>query len=718
MADERGWDNGRKREEAVRYIRPSIQKASWGWFAGGRKLLDWLVRLGPPEETAALLRELLPNWSIGQYVPQYLSGLGEDGRAVLVKILEGGVDESAGLPDAAVVPSLNAGLTMADILRALARNDNPEAVGPALSQLIDYRSGPELRDALRNLRYDERSYLRSCLTERLMSDALSEFTNLLERNFGEPYYSSAGRYIMRGLLRAANIRSRMSYLQRIFGDSRLGFFPADPGQRDWLSRSHVMTRLLPRVQEMLGSLPHLDFGPLTGLALDGSPAFEYDDNLRFQYLADYGRAKGDTPFLYFIKDATAGEVDVERLVELERERDDYRDKVSLLRSELEAWRRETGWTGEKEVLDLGRQLEGEIRETEQFVNGERFDALRRASEELTPKLTSAEVTFERWEPEGLLGEYHPLDRTATIYTGMIHVLAASPAMHGAGSFDEVERALLDIAEIHEAVHGHLIHATTCDRESWQCYKDSSYRLHEALATAYTRRFIEGLQPDGVISRVLDALEPLLPAEYQAARLLADLSGEDLRSLLIAARDSLLSSALAETTRDVLRVVNSKAGVLAELLGKEAYEKLTWSVGDLSEKLQVAETPESPADACAELFSLFEEEVPSAISLVETLGGFDWPDENTLTLWRVAALCQGPPVGASSLRLRLDWIGEGPGFSAFAGYQDVKNTASLGLPGYEEALKEVSIAPDDPYFKLLQERQKSSGSQRQRRRREG
>lgn len=719
VADGRGWDDRRKREELMKYIRPAIRNANWGLFMGGRELMDWLARLGPPDETANLLREFLPNWSIGQHVPPYLSGLGEHGRPVLVEILEGGVNGGEGLASASVQPGLEAGLTVADILHALARNDKRQAVAYAMNRLLNFAAGPELRDALRQLPHAARSYLRDCLMELLESEALSEFENVLRSNFGGFDYSSTGAGLLRALQRAPDLRSRMKHLQRVFGDSRLNLLPSHDRQ-EWLRQSDVMTRLLPLATEMLAPLPDLNFGPLTGLALAEPLTFEYDGNLRFRYLVELGRVKGDFPVRYFIEDATGGKFNAETLVNLERGRDDLRDRVSLMRGELETWRRRTEWTADKEVPGFVRELEDEIVEMERSVDGERFEGLRRASEELVPKIAEAGVTFERWEPEGLLGEYRPTDHTVTIYTGMIRILAASPAMQGAGSFDEVERALIDLAEIHEAAHGHLISATTCDRESWQGYADTPYSLHEALVTAYTRRFAESLQPGGgVMTRVLDALEPLLPAEYRAARPLARLSGEDLRGLVIAARNSPPPETLAETTRDLLRVVNSKAGVLASLLGAEAYGKLARGVGDLSQELESAETPESLADACVKLFALFEDELPGAIPLVETLGGFDWPDARTLALRHLAALCKGPTVGTTSLRLRIDVIiADGPGPSAVAGYEDTKNAASMGLPDYEEALEDAGVAPDDPYFELLRERRKASESRRERGRGEG
>lgn len=693
LGDRFGWDALRRRDEAMNRIRPALKKIET--YSGPEEVLDWLTQCGPPEGMVEVLNEFLSVAELAEMVPPYLADLGEAARPTLMEILEGRIANPSRATQSTIEPALQVGISVAEILHALGRNTDRQAVGRAvehLARLDEARTSAELGI----LTPTERSYLRDCLAEHLSEYLLRDLSYIAKRYGGYEL-----EYLFRGFHDVYELRRLISRLQPVWGrrDVRLLLERIGHG-------SHEVSL----IKKLFDSRGEMDFGLLTGMTLAEPLSFEYDDTLRFQYLLEYGRTANERPLRPLIANLTEGE-SPETLVGLEQLRDDTLDKLASLRSELEALERAEAERGERKEERRERggggrsfsPLEGEIRELEQYLNGSRFDPLRSASNKLIPALAERGVTFERWEPEGLLGEFRPPNRTATIYTGMIRLIAASPAMKTLGSEDEIESALRRIAEIHEAMHGQIILAHTCDGQSWQPYEESPYCLHEALASVYTRRFAESLDDNRLLLSVLGALESLLPAEYQEMALLNSLSGEDLRAFLLQARNSQTAQSVVETTNEVLLIARSEAGLLAAILDETAYDRLRKIVAEVSEEIRSAADAPSLVQACGALFRRITDEASEAIPLIEILGALDWPSEVQMAYWQILESCRGGTVGDASLRLRIEWIGETPGLSAVAGYEDIANSASLGLPNFEAAVEEAGLSPEDPSLRLLKER---------------
>jgi hypothetical protein len=718
LGDRLGWDARRRRDEAMSRIRPALKKIEA--YSGPKEVLDWLTRCGPAEGLLELYNEFLDEPEIASDVLPYLGKLGEEARPTLIKVLEGRVDHQDNrITREAVEPALQAGLSVAEILRALALNPDSREVGEALHHLTRLNEA-RVAAELKNLGQAERSFLRDCLALHLSDYVLRDLSHFARHYYGRHEWE----YLFRGFQDVYDLRRFISRLESVWGRS---------GARLMLKEAGGTAHQLSLIRKLFGPGDEMNFGLLTGVTLTEPLSFEYDDTLRFEYLMEYGLTANERPLRPLISDLSREErherlvESPERLVALERERDRTLDKLAYLRSELEAAQRaeaereerldelnENEWreTGRREIEILRAELresprlsllEEQIRELERRLSGGYFDPLHDASNNLTRALSETGVTFERWEPEGLLGEFRPPNRTATIYTGMIRLLAASPVMKRLGSADKVEGALRRIAEIHEAMHGQIILAHTCDGQTWQPYEQSPYCLHEALATAYTRRFVESLGDNRLLLSVLDALESLLPAEYQGSSFLGSLSGEGLRAFLLDARRSKTAGSIAQAANEVLSIVRSEAGLLAVMLEEEAYERLRSIIAEVSEELQRAGDAAELVQACRTFFRRIEDEAAEAIPLVETLGELEWPGEVRMAYWQVLESCHAGEVGGDSLRLRVEWIGRAPGLSTIAGYEDLQNSASLGLPNFEAAAEAAGLSPDDPAFRLLKER---------------
>lgn len=694
LASRHGWDAPRRRDELIGLIRPSLRNLSWN--SGMKAVLYWLAGNGLEEGLLEAYSEFLHNSETAPLVPPYIARLSSHGAArnALTRILEGhfrnfGDGYSYATPSA-VEPGLDAGLAPIEILKALARNTDRAAVGEAILRMARADRARSLGVSRGDLSAAELSYLEECLAGYVQERMLGEFFWELERR-GHPTRDYRHVYELRALL-----------LNPPFIPERA---PASASLiAEWGSRLPGSSML----KEMFGPARNADFGALTGLSQPEPVRFEYDDTLRFGYLLEYGRTPNNESLRPLVADLTGG-AEPDRLIELERERDRLRDELAFLHAKLEAERgererdereyefQERGWRETKPLPS-----EGIVRELQQSLNGERFTQLRRASERLTPRLAEMGVTFERWEPEGLLGEFRPEDRAATIYTGMIRVLAGSPEMRKLGGLDEVEAALRAVAEMHEAAHAHLILARSCDRKQWDGFEDSPYSLHEALATALTRRAVEAAQDASSLPSVLNVLESMLPPEYKAASHLHALSGEDLRRFMLSARDASGLAPVAETVSGILDAVRDDAGLIAAVSGEDEYGRFYDVAAAASKEILDSEDAAELAEACFRFFAAVEAETPDLIPLLESLAGVKWPDPLAEVYWRAAGACP-VTVGQTGLRLRVEWIGKTPGASALAGYEDVKNSASLGLPDFDNAVRDAGLSPDDPSLRLLRER---------------
>lgn len=500
------------------------------------------------------------------------------------------------------------------------------------------------------------------------------------------------------------------------------------GQQMWpsnhrLGSSRALTRELkqvienkqePGAQELLEALDAAelgaDYAPLLGMRLSSPIRMRYSSILRYEYLLRYGRTRQGTSV-----ESLIGELgyDPQDLLRIQQYWDSLHDRLA---KQLEPDSKKTlssyaalvqyePATTARELLNRrprpeDRELAREISEAEQL-----FGSLRDASMNIAKALREQSIEWERLEPEGLLGEYQPLDRTATIYTGMIEILAGHPSLRHRASAEAVQGALIRIAKLHEQAHGWIIHAEDCDGASWASYAEAPYRLHEALVTAYMRRMLATQDDKVFLVLIYSILEVMLPAEYRAGSVLLGSSAEEMRAVLREARAPKLPSLSLASL--LIKAISEAAGQLAASMGKERFQGLRARVVKLA---ALRSGLEEQLKQSVLLFRSIKERYADAIPLLAWAMGRPWPGEAELDRWRFFMLsCRGPAIGAGrALRLHLDWIDDHPGESALVGQGDGANTASLELPEYQDALQRLGYAADDPRLLILQARSDGRG----------
>jgi hypothetical protein len=285
--------------------------------------------------------------------------------------------------------------------------------------------------------------------------------------------------------------------------------------------------------------------------------------------------------------------------------DDAREKLADARHDLAAhvsrlesmWRQDDGDAGplsnrhpansseRQRLVDAVTARMGDVARTEREIREHGpLHTRRNDFNLLADRLAARHVTWDRLELDGLLGEFHPVDRTITIYANMIRILAGHPKLRALGApRSDVEGALRRIALLHEMAHAYLVYGADCDGACWHGYHNASQSLHESLATEYTHRLA---REDGSLVRaVWETLEPLLPSEYRADGLPA--SGEQLRAFVVMARTG--------------QVVQGPASVLFEGA----------PIGRRSMRLNPARMKSNPAAATVKDFRYRSDAVPPA-----------------------------------------------------------------------------------------------------------
>lgn len=680
------WNDDEKLEAVQLFIAPFCK----AWSNKSHKLVDWIIGNLSADKAMTALHKLL---SLGAdpNVTSYLSPYGIAAGPTVVSFLQSSRHREF---YRGIEVGFKLGLKMEHILHALSDNPNYLLVGRAIARLVEERER-DLSTELKKLNQDRYEYLRRCAESWFRQQAewiVSEAVRY--PGYDRNRYPDFNEHFARTIL---SISRELNDGSRAFGkllNLPAGILPPDQSRR--------LNADLHRLRPLLALFGSSDVNcdALTGLTLPEPLSFEYDDTLRFQYLAEYGRTADGEPLDNLIVDYTGENLDT--LIDLEKQRDGALDELAYVRTQAEKRRRqemssESLDADESDRPPKGFDFEAATAGIQNYLYSDRFDPLNRASEKALLPLAERGVKFQRLEPEGLLGEFRPTDRTARIYSGMIRLLASSPEMQAFPDSAEVESSLRRIAEIHEAMHGQIILAETCDHKNWENYQSSPFLLHETIATAYTRRFISQLQDNQILMQVLNTLESMLPWEYQGAVLLEAFSGEDLRRFVFLARTPDDSMSLLVTMSKVFEILHSQALLLAAIMPVFGYEDLRQRVSEISNEVLNATDGLVLSEACTNgLRSLSE--FPAVKATCELFGGFKWPDEVQLTYWDLLAR-KDAPVGDATLRLRVELIRETPDISALSGVTDLHNTAALGLlPDFDT---------DDPAYRILKSRTRES-----------
>jgi hypothetical protein len=229
------------------------------------------------------------------------------------------------------------------------------------------------------------------------------------------------------------------------------------------------------------------------------------------------------------------------------------------------------------------------------------------------------------------------------------------------------------------MHAYLVLGECCDGRPWDGYQAAPHLLHEALATAYTDRFLQA-SGDRFTLDVWQGLASLLPREYQAHRELPT-GGEALRAFVMEVRRGRPVSGLSEFTIQFLQGLVPNATALARMLGPEAYLDL-WITLEHHQQEGTGTRWEHAGVRWVRLFRRLASRHRAAVAILSRTMGLQWPTRSELRRWQLAALFDGLPVGGGSLRLKVEWIDDTPGLSAVVGAGDLANEPALGLPSYD------------------------------------
>jgi hypothetical protein len=694
--------NAQARDQFVDLLAPTIPRLN---YLSPSAIVERLVAVGPQEGLGDSVSRILktPDSAGRRNVIRNEVAKMEAGEAwvVLAGVLAHDPDDDNVYQ--ACHTALQMGRSRADVLQALARNPASNAIEGSVYELVN-RPGDshELLLAWVGLPKKQQRRIRQSLAEGTRLTLQRELRYLFrDRAWPSVQFLTTFKGLADFLLVADDLDTRItrSFIQ---------------GESTRKAATRMWAEALPRRREDLPYLRALlapiskepltrSFARVTGRCQLRTMGFEYTDVLRFDYLAKYAKDYDGRPLT---RRGTFEGLELDGLIEQQLKWDDARDHAAQLRNELRQAlqrleRRREGDATKRDDRELTGLLE-ELKEAELTLeSSERFQLLKEASCTLINRFHESGVTWERFEPEGILGEYQHADGTATVYTGMIRITAAAPPMRSVGSRDEAFAAILAVAEIHEAAHGHLIDSADCDGGSWAGFKEAPFTLHEALATTLTRRIVEQ-QEDERVTAALNVLEDLLPPEYQIGRTLHGLRAERLRTFLldVTQPSNQLRSVVEEAER-LSAAARASAPLLAARFGEPDYDDLRELLSASQGKLLVADSDVREAEIAVGVFHTITAKWSGQIPLLAALTGVPWPSADDLVLWQLTAACRGPIVGSQALRLRLDWLQRGPGrHSALAGHDDLPNRPAMGLPDYHEAVRMLGYDADDPRYSLL------------------
>jgi hypothetical protein len=565
---QRAASEGWERETQADALRRVMPLATTKVLRDARVIpvLDWLVSCWPKDDLSSLLGVFFksPESGVVKRALEYLEKLGTEAWPELTRLLA--TSRRWYVLQTAVRTALGIHMGHAEILQALATNPDLEEIGPAIACLTGACSAGEFGRALAQLPRDAKERVLDAYGRRIVREEASAFDYSLHEWWNDRWHRwsepdegrEALHYIVRAydkhvhsVLRAQEMShrggeplfsKRLEMLRRNFHNE----FSRGHRRGSYESRPRVpffSTSVLPTD----GAL----HARLTGFSLRRPVPVDVMDVVQLPYVRAYARIDGK-PINDLLRDALDDQAEFDTDLE---SWNGLREKLATARSRL-AELEELKARREGEEIDFERSSNFQSSsnrsspsgardtpvdemadvvsrlETMLYVDGH-FEQLRTQSERLLKVLSGEEITWERLEPDALLGEFHPVDGAITIYRGMIRLVAGHPALRRLAPREELEHALSTIAELHEMAHAYLVLGESCDGTWWEDYGAASHLLHEALATEYTTRLVEQSE-ERLVKRVWHVIESMLPAEYRAKALLPA-SAEELRAFVLEVR---------------------------------------------------------------------------------------------------------------------------------------------------------------------------------------
>lgn len=433
-----------------------------------------------------------------------------------------------------------------------------------------------------------------------------------------------------------------------------------------------MTRPL---HEVIGAY---DLESVTGLRRTDPVELRVDPLLRFGFLQQARSHRGEP-----IADvARGGRFSLDELVKTEAARDQDRDRLAELRRELDEAAGEVGDEVLGQIRNLGRDIEflrglrerfgkdgGRLLELQQaFYRQQRrlagqsdetgqYRTLFAATEHLAGLLREVGCSFEGLAaPDGVLGEYQPVDRAITLFSPMLDLAAdavAQVVQSEAWEGEAIAAGVRTVVELHELAHAHLHLGRDARHSIWQSPEHASSAFHEALAQVYTRRMVDKIG-DPMLSSILDTMEDWLPPEYRYGDVLAGLDPEALRQHVVARRVGSHPRSLFEVARAVLAALPGYLELRKSLFADDEHLALRAAVrrSELLRELKALDAA-PPSTFPTALASLLEtlEGLPKAPKVLGAFVDGGWPTAAERRLLLFEARTVGPELGKSPLR----WI---------------------------------------------------------------
>lgn len=421
------------------------------------------------------------------------------------------------------------------------------------------------------------------------------------------------------------------------------------------------------LRDVLGAC---DFEAVSGLRREDSVEFRAIKLLRFAYLA-VARDRRGMPLADRLR---RSDVNLEQLIAEEAQYDRARDELAQVRRRLDEVaarlgsevlaevRRAAGREDEpnarrlrdrfvdedEAIANLVQEFERLSRDVDLHADNGRFYRLFHASDRLLPMLRDAGCSFAGIRgPDGILGEYQPVDRSVTLFTPMIDLAAVEVADHLGRPQDEVAPLVRTVVEVHELAHAHLHLGRDARGSIWETSGEGSVAHHEAVAQCYTRRLVSGMEVEG-LRDVLAVLEGWLPPEYRFADLLSPIDSEDLRAWVVTSRRSRPVAELEGVVLTVSQALPGYLRLLASQMPGGMFRVITEELDTALAHLEYRQW----SDAAVDLLSTIAR-LPHVPSLLGPFLPGGWPTPAQLRWLHFEARIAGPSVGDRPLRFLTD-----------------------------------------------------------------
>ncbi|MES0335934.1 MAG: hypothetical protein SFH39_06190 [Candidatus Magnetobacterium sp. LHC-1] len=662
------------------------------------KILDWISDFNDIDIAVNMMEKLLhhDNSYVREDFPERLVKLGYRGIYLIKKILR--TDTSSQVTGKAAKVLLNKGMNVDDILSEALHNNDDSLYGVCRAinnskQLLNIN--PRVREVLRKIKCEE-------------------LFNHLEHTIHEYYFRYRdARYYLK------HLRHMFMDITHVIGGTlwNSGLCKSIPHIK--LIKNKIRNTLYmieenePNTTQIkslfAGLLSYDDYiGRAMGLYLKEPLKIEYSDILPIEYLVEYVEPHKMDSMENLIQEFGQNH-SVQESIKMEHEVKGFRDKLAEMRHDYQSIIEKDSWEKNPKLEQLLNEISilenyfyGSIHERdERLEEREGYRSIRfirSLSAKISGVLEKYPVHFTRVDSEGLLGEFIPLDSTAIIYSKMIDITAKSELFYGM-SYDreDISDYLHIIAEVHELIHGYIIHAYNADNNMWKNYGKAPYWIHEAMASLWTKSVISSMRENDILD-VYNRLE----RKFQPICRMDNISGEPLRNYLNQWRNGSDLPNIIKWTILILERLILAIPLINEKIGnqrcRQMIEKIMWVL----ERLDVNSIEiEKAVKLCCKFIKDIVRIVPEITYMSDLLLDRAWPTDKEIAMASLTVLGYGKPIGENcALRIDLNLLKQKLNLSEIIGTNDIKPIYFSGIPMLKTMLEQLNLKEGDDPFSLL------------------